>query len=240
MEKFRLNRLVSIVTSLVVCFSTPAIAGIVVTPSSQDVSLKKLIPLSTWNKQFKITEGKDRGKVVPLTLNRDQAKEGRWNLVFGDYAGILLRNDGSGGLAMERLDLFKSHSYVVYEPALPILTTDITSGSAIQRQASFKMFDLATGRLKRAGRVTHWVKQVSPSRFDTPAGPIDGYFIEIDHRMDMPYAQLQMTLGLGCRLDDGPVFGSGNYTLTKLGLFTETKTAAAALTQITDSVSPLR
>jgi hypothetical protein len=49
-----------------------------------------------------------------------------------------------------------------------------------------------------------------------------------------------MTLGLGCRLDDGPVFGSGNYTLTKLGLFTETKTAAAALTQITDSVSPLR
>ena len=110
MEKFRLNRLVSIVTSLVVCFSTPAIAGIVVTPSSQDVSLKKLIPLSTWNKKFKITEGKDRGKVVPLTLHRDQAKEGRWNLVFGDYAGVLLRNDGSGGLAMERLDLFKSHS----------------------------------------------------------------------------------------------------------------------------------
>ena len=25
--------------------------------------------------------------------------------------------------------------------------------------------------------------------------------------MDMPYAQLQMKLGLGCRLDDGPVFG---------------------------------
>jgi hypothetical protein len=240
LEKFRLNRLVSIVTSLVVYLSTPAIAGIVLTPSPQDVSLKKLIPLSTWNKQFKITEGKDRGKVVPLTLHRDRAKEGRWNLVFGDYAGILLRNDGSGGLTMERLDLFKSHSYVVYEPALPILTADITSGGAIRRQASFKMFDVETGRLKRAGRVTHWVKQVSPSRFDTPAGLIDGYFIEIDHRMDMPYAQLQMTLGLGCRLDDGPVFGSGNYTLTKLGLFTETKTASAALTQITDTVSPLR
>jgi len=230
----------SIVISLIVYLSTPAIAGIVVTPSPQDVSLKKLIPLSTWNKQFKITEGKDRGKVVPLTLHRDRAKEGQWNLVFGDYAGILLRNDGSGGLTMERLDLFKSHSYVVYEPALPIFTADITPGGALRRQANFKMFDVETGRLKRAGRVTHWVKQVSSSRFDTPAGLIDGYFIEIDHRMDMPYAQLQMTLGLGCRLDDGPVFGSGNYTLTKLGLFTETKTASAALTQITDTVSPLR
>jgi hypothetical protein len=158
----------SIVISLVVYLSTPAIAGIVLAPSPQDVSLKKLIPLSTWNKQFKITEGKDRGKVVPLTLHRDRAKEGQWKLVFGDYAGILLRNDGSGGLTMERLDLFKSHSYVVYEPALPILTTDITSGGAIRRQASFKMFDVETGRLKRAGRVTHWVKEVSPSRFDTP------------------------------------------------------------------------
>ena len=88
------------------------------------------------------------------------------------------------------------------------------------------MFDLATGRLKRAGRVTHWVKQVSPSRFDTPAGPIDGYFIEIDHRMDMPYAQLQMTLGLGCHLDDGPVFGSGNYTSGNWGFSRKRKPLA--------------
>ena len=48
--------------------------------------------------------------------------------------------------------------------------------------------------------------------------------------MDMQFAQLEMSLGLGFRLDDGPVFGSGNYTLSKLGLFTETKTAGAALT----------
>jgi hypothetical protein len=48
--------------------------------------------------------------------------------------------------------------------------------------------------------------------------------------MDMEYnSQLHLTLGLGCRLDDGPVYGSGQYTLNKLGLFTETKTAAAGL-----------
>jgi hypothetical protein len=43
------------------------------------------------------------------------------------------------------------------------------------------------------------------------------------------YSQLHITLGLGCRLDEGPVYGSGQYTVTKLGLFTETKKAAAAL-----------
>jgi hypothetical protein len=81
------------------------------------------------------------------------------------------------------------------------------------------------------------VKQALPSRFATPAGLIDGYYIEIDHRMDMQYAQLHMALGLGCRLDDGPVFGSGQYTVTKLGIFTEKKTAAAALTPANGGVS---
>jgi len=48
--------------------------------------------------------------------------------------------------------------------------------------------------------------------------------------MDMEYqSQLHLTLGLDCGLDEGPVYGSGHYTLTKLGLFTETKTATAGL-----------
>ena len=227
-----MHRFATVVLVFVAYISNPAFAGLPVSiPSSKDVRLNDLIPLATWDKQFKITDGKDRGKTVPLTFHRDPAKEGRWNLVFGDYAGIRIQNDAGRGLAMERLDLIKSRSYIVYEPALPILTIDITSGHAIRREASFKMFDIVTGKLKRTGRVTHRVKQVSPSRFDTPAGLIDGYYIEIDHRMDMQYAQLHFALGLGCRLDDGPVFGTGHYTLTKLGIFTETKTAAAALSK---------
>jgi hypothetical protein len=91
------------------------------------------------------------------------------------------------------------------------------------------MFDAATGRLKRTGSATHLVTKVARSRFDTPAGAINGYSIDIDHQMEMRYAKLQITLELGCRLDDGPIYGSGHYTLTKLGLFTERKTVSAEL-----------
>jgi hypothetical protein len=227
-----MHRFFSAVIVLLLSGSAPAFAGMAApAASSKDVSINALIPLATWKKQFEITEGKDRGRVVPLALHRDRTKQGQWVLVFGDYAGIHIHNDPRFGLVMERLDLFKSHSYIVYEPAVAILTADITAGNAIRREASFKMFDIETGKLKRTGRVTHLVKQVSPSRFDTPAGLIDGYFIEIDHRMDMQFAQLDMKLGLGCSLDDGPVFGSGHYTITKLGIFTATKTAAAALSK---------
>jgi hypothetical protein len=47
--------------------------------------------------------------------------------------------------------------------------------------------------------------------------------------MDMKYAELDMTLGLGFH-DDGPIFGAGEYTLTKLGIFKARNTASAALT----------
>jgi hypothetical protein len=191
------------------------------------VTVRELIPLANWQKQFKITDGKDQGRLVPLTF-QSGTREG-WRLNFGDYAGVHLRNDTTGALVMDRLDLFKSRSFIVYEPALPILARDIASGVSILRQANFKMYDRDTGKLKRTGHASHLVKQVSRSQFETPAGLIEGYYIEIEHRMDMQFAQLNMSLGLGCRLDEGPVYGTGRYTLRKLGLFSETKTAAAAL-----------
>ena len=112
--------------------------------------------------------------------------------------------------------------------ALPPMTRP--DGTPVRR-ASFKIFDFETGKLKRSGHVTHLIREVSRSRFDTPAGRIDGYYISMDHRMDMKYAELDMTLGLGFR-DDGPIFGAGQYTLTKLGIFKATQTASAALTPL--------
>ena len=95
------------------------------------------------------------------------------------------------------------------------------------------MYSVETGKLKRAGRVTHLVKRISRSQFSTPAGLIDGYHVEIEHKMDMEYhSQLLLTVGLGCRLDEGLVYGSAHYKLRKLGgLLTETKTSAAALSR---------
>jgi hypothetical protein len=198
--------------------ATSALVGVAWPLSGpREITVKELIPLVSWQKQFKITEGTDRGKVV-LISQPDLADEKRWRLVFGDYAGILLVKNPSGALMMERLDLYKSRSYIVYEPALPVLQGDVSSSGSIRLQTRYKMYSRETGKLKRAGGVTHFVKQISHSQFDTPAGLIDGYYIEIDHRMDMEYnSQLHLSLGLGCRLDDGPVYGSGRYTLKKLG-----------------------
>lgn len=224
-----MHRLARLALSLALYVATLATVAWAL-PLQHEVTLKQLMPLNTWQKQFKITEGKDRGKLVPLTMHNVPAKEDRRKLIFGDYASILMVKDSQGGLAMERLDLIKSRSHIVYEPALPILPRDITAGRATQHRASFKMYDTETGRLKRTGSTTHLLKRVAHSRFDTPAGIIDGYNIDIVHQMDMQYAKLHITFGLGCRLDDGPVYGSGQYTLTKLGLFTEKKTVSAGIT----------
>jgi hypothetical protein len=216
--------------SLMICLITalPPVAWSLPLPSESPI--RELIPLTNWQRQFKITEGKDRGKLVPLTSEPDLTNDKRWKLIFGNYAAIHVVREPGGGLIMERLDLINSRSYIIYDSALPVMPSDIGSSDLIRRETGYKMYSLATGKLKRAGRVTHQVKPASASQFDTPAGRLDGYYVEIDHRMDMEYrSQLHLTVGLGCQLDHGPVYGSGQYTLTKLGIFTESKAAGAAL-----------
>ena len=216
--------------SLIICLLTALPPATWSLPLPSESPLRELIPLTNWQRQFKITEGKDRGKLVPLTSEPDLTNDKRWKLIFGNYAAIHLVREPGGGLIMERLDLINSRSYIVYESALPVMPSHIGSSDLIRRETGYKMYSLATGKLKRAGRVTHQVKPASPSQFDTPTGRLDGYYVEIDHRMDMEYrSQLHLTLGLGCQLNDGPVYGSGQYTLTKLGLFTESKAAGAVL-----------
>jgi hypothetical protein len=200
-------------------------------PVSQErVPATQLIPLTTWHKEFKITAGKDQGRLVPLSSGPHGQDGKTWKIVFGDYAALYLRRDPGGALLMERLDLIKSHNFVVYKPALPVLPADVSAAEPFQRQTLYQMFNADTGKLKRAGRVMHVLKGISPWRFNTPAGVIDGTYIEIEHRMEMEYySMLDITLRLGCRTDDGPVYGSGQYTVTKLGVFSDTRTGAAAL-----------
>jgi len=227
-----MRRLPRIVLDLVICFLLTLASATVAWsfPMPHEASVRELIPLASWQKQFKITEGKDRGRVVALISQPDPSNEKRWKLSFGDYATIHVLRGSDGGLVIERLDLIKSHSYIVYNPALPIMPADINSSDVMRGETGYKMYNLETGKLKRGGRVTHLLKPPSHSQFDTPAGLINGYYIEIDHLMDMEYrSQLHLTMGLGYRLNEGPVYASGHYTVTKLGVFTATKAAGAAL-----------
>ena len=222
-----------IVFALTLLAATATLAGI--TPQlspPKHVTATELIPLASSRKEFKIIDGKDQGRLVPVTFQADPTDEKRWKLSFGDYGRISLRSS-SGALIMDRLDLFKSKSYVIYEPALRVLPAEFDSTGAVLRQTGYKMYSVETGNLKRSGRVTHLVKRISPSQFSTPAGLIDGYHIEIEHKMDMEYrSQLLLTVSLGCRLDDGLIYGSSHYRLSKLGgLLTETKTSSAALSR---------
>ena len=219
-----------IVLLFAILVTTSSLAGLAPPTPLRQVTAADLIPLASSQKEFKIIVGKDQGRLVPLTFQADTTDGKTWKLSFGDYGRISLRSI-SGALVMDRLELFNSKSYVVYEPALRVLPAEIESAGAVMRETGYKMYSTETGKLKRAGRVTHLVKRISRSQFSTPAGLLDGYHIEIEHKMDMEYySQLLLTVGLGCRLDEGLVYGSAQYRLKKLGgLLTETKTSAAAI-----------
>src|SRR5215475_7492132 len=108
------------------CVATLAFIGAAWSvPQPPAINARALIPLASWQKQFKITDGKDRGRIVPLISQPDLADDQRWQLVFGDYASILFVKNLQGDPMIERLDLFKSRTYIVYEPALPLLPSAV-------------------------------------------------------------------------------------------------------------------
>lgn len=194
------------------------------------VDNSRLLPFSSFQRDFKITAGKDQGRVVALTSRPDRSDGTKSTFTFGDYITVHLARNRRGMLLLERLDLIKSRSHVIYDPALPVLPMDLQAVEPFPRETQYHMYSNETGRLKRSGRVIHSVQRIVPSRFDTPAGPIDGLFIEIDHRMEMEYlSELRIKLGLGCREGEGPVFGTGQYKITRLGIFAETKYGAAGV-----------
>lgn len=214
--------------ALALCFSVFASLG--VAPLQRPVSYSQLMPLMHWQKEFQIIEGKDRGRVVPFVLQRDAADDKSWSLTFGDYARARLRRAADGSMIMDRLDLITAKNYIVYDPPLPLFPGEHTAAGSSVRQTNYRMYSAESGKLKRAGIATHEIKRVLPWKFTTPAGVMDGYYMEIEHGMELEYnSHLQMTLGLGCRPDEGPIYGSSYYKLIKLGVFTETKTAVAAL-----------
>ncbi len=188
------------------------------------------MPFAQWQKEFQIIEGKDRGRLVPFVLQRDGGDEKSWSLTFGDYARAQLRRAADGAMIMDRLDLITAKNYIVYDPPLILFPGDHPEQEPALRRTNYTMYSAESGKLKRAGLATHELKRVLPWKFSTPAGVMDGYYVEIEHNMEMEYhSRLQMTLGLGCRPDEGPIYGASRYKLKKLGLFTETRTAVAAL-----------
>jgi hypothetical protein len=70
----------SILILITYCMATLAFFGVVWSvPQPPAISARKLIPLANWQKQFKITEGKDRGRTVPLISQPDLADDNRWH-----------------------------------------------------------------------------------------------------------------------------------------------------------------
>ena len=128
-------RLIVFVVALSV--ATATLAGIAPQPLPQHITASELIPLASSQKEFKIINGKDQGRLVPLTFQADPSDKNRWSLSFGDYGRISLRSS-AGALIMDRLDLFKSKSYVIYEPALRVLPADVDSAGAVVPQTGTK------------------------------------------------------------------------------------------------------
>src|SRR5918994_5766673 len=129
----------AVIINIVICLSISALPPVAWSlPLPSESPLQELIPLAIWQKEFKIIEGKDRGKVVPLTSEPDLANGKRWKLVFGNYAVVHVVREPGGALTMNRLDFPNSRSFIIYDSALPVIPSDFKSSDFINRETGYK------------------------------------------------------------------------------------------------------
>ncbi|MEX2672439.1 MAG: hypothetical protein WD294_10050 [Phycisphaeraceae bacterium] len=203
----------------------PAMAG-------EAVRAEHLLPLQVRERTFRVIDGERLDERLPLELRRTRGEEpGEWVLEFSDLNTLYLSVHPEGALTIVRLDLPSEDFAVVYDPPVRMLPAEIRPHEQIVERSTVRVYSLETGELEHTGNVEHKVLFASRSRLTTDVGVWDGYLIPIEHKIDIPWADVRLDLAGGYVPEVGIVYRRMEYTRTSIGLFGETVRRAAVLSE---------
>ena len=207
-------------------------------PAESTLPTEQLLPLAERRHTFRIIEGDGAGEQVQQTLRPAQEQEGepgQWVLELGDLNRLYLRRNEAGDVEAVRLDLPQENRAVVYDPPVVMIPARVEAELAGATTSRARVYDLESGELTHTGQVTHEIKQVSRSRFDTAVGTQQGYLIVIDHEVDLDLGNATLGLETGYVPGEGMVYRHMRYTIEKLGFFGDTTRRTAVLAERFDA-----
>ena len=197
---------------------------------AERLSADQLVELKDRKASFKIVQGKDSGQCVTMTLKAPAASRDAWQLNFEGICRLSLRRTPEGGLRVGRMEMLKDKKRLFFHPPFELIPPFFTPGKQIQRTGTADIENMETGKLTNSGSYCHEIQALSRTTLDTPAGPIEGYLLEYEFRVDLDYSDLQLNLETGWSKNRRLVYWRTQTTIEKLGLFSETKLRVLAIT----------
>jgi hypothetical protein len=194
------------------------------------VPAQQLLPLEPQQRTFEIVAGDNRGHRMPMILREARRGEpGEWVMEMDDLNILFLEEDDEGNVLILRMDLPREKFVIVYDPPVRLIPSRVTPDLHVEEYARASVLDPQTGKLQHTGEVTHTIKRVTRTRFDTPKGVQKGYMVITEHVIKLGPADVELDMEAGYLPGDGMVYRHIRYTITRLGIFGTTTRRTAIL-----------
>ena len=207
-------------------------------PPVERLTADQLVELKARKGSFKIVQGKEKGKCVPMTLKAPATDGDVWQLTFDGICRLFLRQTPAGALRVHRMEMLKDKKRFLFHPPFELIPEFFTPGRQIQTTGTATIENMETGEGSNSGSYCHEIQALSRTTLDTPAGPVKGYLLEYEFRVDLEYSDIELNLETGWSENRRLVYWRTQTTIEKLGLFSETKLRALALTDGCEGDTP--
>jgi hypothetical protein len=132
------------------------------------------------------------------------------------------QTDGGDILIGRELDL-ESNVAVAYDPAIPALPGDLSTGQVIRGASRVTVTNLKTGAKRDEGTCSYTMEVLGPREVDTPAGRYQGYTVRSVRKLDLKLARVTVTVDTTYASGVGEVAEHVTENVKALGLFGSTK-----------------
>jgi len=175
------------------------------------------MPLEAGRGVYFVTEGAQKGKQVPFTFEQHGD---RWVLTKYELVRHELHRDQKGNLLIDRETDLREDRQIEYVSPILLLPATVDSNTSFSGKTRVIVRNTRTRSVKYHG-TCHWqLDFIGVGPVGTPAGSFQTYRLRARRAIDLPLAQISMTIDFEYIRGKGMVATGIDQTIRSLGLFT--------------------
>ena len=181
------------------------------------ITAEELMPLEARHGVYLVTEGPEKGKQVPFTF---EPHGDQWVLTKDEMARHELHRDRQGNLLIDRETDFREGRQIEYNPPIMLLPATVNSRTSLTGKTRVIVKNTRTRSVNYRGVCNWGLKFIGVSPVETPAGTFPAYRLRARREIQLPLAQISMTIDFEYGRGKGMIATGIDQIIRSLGLFT--------------------
>ena len=175
------------------------------------------MPLEARHGVYLVKEGPEKGQQVPWTFEQHGD---RWILTKHELAQHELHRDQRGNLLIDQETDLREERQIEYASPVMLLPATVDSSTSLTGTTRVIVRNTRSRSVNYRG-VCHWeLKFVGVSHVETPAGTLPAYRLRARREIQLPLAQISMTIDFEYVRGQGMIATGVDQVIRSLGLFT--------------------